>query len=231
MDTAVKQTPIDDIARAAGAAFEEEAGWRVVRGFGQDEAGVQAARRGVALADCSARGKVLVEGAEAMSVVQEAWGVAELEVGRGAPIDGGHVYRLRDDGCFLSVEPAMATEAARRAEAAAQTAETLAVVTDVTHGRGELWLVGPAARTLLSRLCGLDFHPDVFANHTARESSVAKTKQLIIRRDVGRTPAFALIGGRSLAAYLWETALEAGRDLEVVPVGRAALWRLVEEGA
>lgn len=231
MDRAVKQTPIYELARQAGASFGEAAGWRVVQSFGQDEVGLAAARRGVALADRSARGKVLVEGEAAMDVVREVWGVDEVAVGRGAAIDGGWAYRLRGDRVFLSLDVGGEEGAVRAADASARAVEELVVVTDVTHGRGELWLVGPAAQTLLSRLCGLDFHPEVFTNHTARESSVAKTKQLIIRRDVGRAPAFALIGGRSLAAYLWETALEAGRDLEIVPVGRATLSRLAEEGA
>ncbi|HSM57483.1 MAG TPA: sarcosine oxidase subunit gamma family protein [Candidatus Sulfomarinibacteraceae bacterium] len=231
MNTTIKQTPIYHIAREAGASFGEEAGWRVVLGFGQDEAGLEAARRGVALADCSARGKVLVEGDAAMGVIQGAWDVTELDVGRGTPIGGGHAYRLRDDRYFLSVVVDAVAETVRVAQAQAETVDGLAAVTDVTHGRGELWLIGPAARTLLSRLCGLDLHPGVFPNHTARESSVAKTKQLIIRRDVGRLPAFALIGGRSLAAYLWKTALEAGRDLQLAPVGQAALSQLRQEGA
>ena len=57
----------------------------------------------------------------------------------------------------------------------------------------------------------------------AKQSSVAKTTQLIIRRDLGEQPAYALIGGRSLAAYLWQTIMEAGQDLDIQPVGNAVL--------
>ena len=99
----------------------------------------------------------------------------------------------------------------------------LITVTDVTHGSAELWLIGPNSAELLSRLCGLDFHDSQFPSGTAKQSSVAKTTQLIIRRDLGEQPAYALIGGRSLAAYLWQTIMEAGQDLDIQPVGNAVL--------
>ncbi|MCP5095608.1 MAG: hypothetical protein GY943_08660, partial [Chloroflexi bacterium] len=62
-----------------------------------------------------------------------------------------------------------------------------------------------------------------FPNGMAKQSSVAKTTQIIIRRDLGNMPAYALIGGRSLAVYLWQTILEAGQDLGIQPVGLEAL--------
>jgi heterotetrameric sarcosine oxidase gamma subunit len=99
----------------------------------------------------------------------------------------------------------------------------LITVTDVTHGNAELWLIGPNSAELLSRLCGLDFHDSQFPNGTAKQSSLAKTTQLIIRRDLGDVPTYALIGGRSLAAYLWQTILEAGQDWGIQPTGLAAL--------
>ena len=78
----------------------------------------------------------------------------------------------------------------------------------------------------------MDLHPKAFPNNSAKQSSVAKTSQLIIRSDrvsaSGATTvtAYTLIGARSLAAYLWETVLEAGRDLGIAPIGQAALEQL-----
>jgi sarcosine oxidase gamma subunit len=68
-------------------------------------------------------------------------------------------------------------------------------------------------------LCGLDFHPAAFPKGSAKQSSVAKTTQLVVCHDLAETAAYSIIGGRSLAAYLWETILVAGRDLGVRPVG------------
>ena len=99
-------------------------------------------------------------------------------------------------------------------------------ITDVTHGRFELRLLGPAAGNLLSRVCGLDFHETRFAQGHVAQTSVAKTHQLIIRADVANLPAYRLIGGRALGAYVWDTLMEAGRDLQLSPIGWLGLQRL-----
>ena len=86
-------------------------------------------------------------------------------------------------------------------------------VTDVTHGRAQLRLSGPRAAELLSHMCALDCHPDHFPDGTARQTSVAKTTQLAIRDDVDGVLSYALVGARSLGAYLWATIQEAARGL------------------
>ena len=55
---------------------------------------------------------------------------------------------------------------------------------------------------------------------------MAKTAQLIIRRDRNELPAYAVIGARSFGTYLWQTILEAGADLGLEPMGQAALNQL-----
>lgn len=222
MNEPTKRTPIYDLARDRGASFTDVAGWQMPHSFTEE----QGAPEGVGLADRSARGKVLVEGASAEAVLRRAWDVPQLGVNRGAPFSLGHVYCLRRDRFYLSAAPGAEDEIVDNTEGAVQDDDGLVTVTDVTHGRAELWLVGPAASELLSRLCGLDFHPHRFPDLTARESSVAKTAQLVIRSDRGRWPAYAVIGPRSLGAYLWETIVEAGRDLKLVLLGEALLQEL-----
>lgn len=89
-------------------------------------------------------------------------------------------------------------------------------------------LIGPHSGELLSRLGGLDFHREQFPNLTAKQSSVAKTRQLILRQDLGKHLAFSLVGDRSLATYLWRTIIEAGQDLNIAPIGQSAMVRLGE---
>lgn len=224
-----KQTPIFATAEAAGAAFTEEAGWQIVDAFGGVEDEVAAARHTVALADRSGNGKILVEGQGATGALQAAWDTPSLAIGEGAPLDAAAVYRLRDDLYFVSTPPGEEKTHLTALEGAAQESGGQVTVTDVTHGRSELHLIGPRAAELLSRLCGLDFHTAQFPDGAAKQSRVAKTNQIIIRRDlngISPLPVYALIGGRSLAAYLWDTILEAGRDLSATPVGRSALKQL-----
>jgi heterotetrameric sarcosine oxidase gamma subunit len=109
----------------------------------------------------------------------------------------------------------------------AQAATSLITVTEVTHANAELWLIGPHSAELLGRLCSLDFYASQFPNGAAKQSSVAKTTQLIIRQDRGGLPAYALIGPRSLASYLWQTVFEAGKDLGLQLMGNIAFEQLL----
>lgn len=224
-----KLTPIFATAQAAGAAFTENGGWQIPDAFGDTEVEVATARHALALVDRSANGKILIEGQGATATLATAWETPPLAIGEGTAVDRSSVYRLRDDLYFVSTPPGDGEAAVSALKPAAKERAGQVTVTDVTHGRSELHLIGPRSAELLSRLCGLDFHPAHFPNRTAKQSRVAKTNQIIIRRDLEGTPAlhaYALIGGRSLATYLWETILEAGRDLSITPAGHAALIQL-----
>jgi sarcosine oxidase subunit alpha len=225
-EQAVKRTPIFELAQRQGASFAEVDGWLVVERFGDDRPVTPGESAPLALVDCSARAKVLVEGASAASVIERAWQVSAPAINRGQRLPEGVVCCLRQDRYFLSGPPGAGRQFMATVEAAAQEDDGLLTVTGVTHGRAELWLLGNEARELLSRLCGLDLHPQIFPDLTARETSVAKTKQLLIRADLGGQPAYALVGARSLGAYLWQTVVAAGHDMDLQLRGEAWLRRL-----
>ncbi|MCP4167432.1 MAG: hypothetical protein GY759_16305 [Chloroflexi bacterium] len=125
----------------------------------------------------------------------------ELDIGEGAEVEHGMLYRLRKDRHFIHTAPA--------AEEGAMAAITR--------------LIGPQSADLLSRLCGLDFDSYQFPDRNARQSSVAKTRQHILHHDMGDLLAYSLIGARSLGAYLWDTISMAGRELGILPAGAEAL--------
>jgi sarcosine oxidase subunit alpha len=184
------------------------------------ESEITAARSHVALADVSDRGKIFVEGQTAESILSLP---KSLAVGEGLEQNGRTIYRLRADQFFVSTTADAVELVTAELTAAAQNATGLVTVTDVTHGRSQLLVVGPNAAVLLGRLCGLDFHDSQFPNLAARQSSVAKTRQLILRQDYGSLRLYSLIGSRSLAAYLWKVTLEAGRDLSIIPIGQETI--------
>lgn len=228
-----KYSPISTIAQESGVEFVIQDGWQVPRVFSTVDKEVVAGRETVALADSSANGKIRMEGETAERVLQRVWNVSKLDIGAGAEVGSSQVFRLRDDLFFIRTSPGGEKEALNSLAQSDQGFDELVSVTDITHGRSEILLIGPNSAELLSRLCGLDFHPSKFPNLAAKQSSVAKIRQLILRRDLitsdlitgnlAELPAYALVGDRSLAAYLWETILEAGRDLNIMPMGQAAL--------
>lgn len=223
-DYPLKYTPLYETTQALGAQFVETAAWHIPALFTTADAEVAVARRGVALADLSAKGKIIVQGQQAERLLLETLALpAGLEIGQGRIVAGVALYRLRADRYFINTPPGAAAETVQTLNLVAGMDDQLFTVTDVTHGRFQLQLIGPQSGTLLSLLCGLDFHEAAFANMTARQSSVAKTTQLIIRHDAGDLPAYSLTGARSLAAYLWQTMMEAGRSLDMVPIGQEAL--------
>ena len=214
---AQRLSPLHAVAGKAGAQFAPCEGWQVAQAYTAVEEEVALAQGGIGLADETARGRVLIEGREAAALL----GV-ELGLGGGAVLGKGRVFRLRPDLFFISTPPGGEKEVLEGLRS--QVASRHLTLTDLSHARAELWLVGPAGPAVLSQLCGLDLSR--FPDGEARQSSVAKTAQLILRRDLDGLPVFSLIGARSLGAYLWEALLEAGRAQGIAPLGQAALRAL-----
>ncbi|MCP4424358.1 MAG: aminomethyl transferase family protein [Chloroflexi bacterium] len=219
----VKHSPLFEYAKQKQAQFDDWQGWQVAKSYGSVDEETAVLTAHVTLSDQSHNGKIRIEGKTAGAMLQ----ADELAIGEGKAVDYGRIYRLRRDLFFVSVEEDVAEVNVSLARQASDIPD-LITVTDVTHGNAELWLIGPKSAELLSRLCGLDFDDSAFPNGVAKQTSVAKITQLIIRRDLGDAPAFALIGGRSIAAYLWQTILEAGENLDIQPVGNTAIAKLGE---
>ena len=223
--TPIKLTSLYSIAQRLGATFTEQREWCIPEVYTTLEAEVAAACERIALADEMPNGKLLVEGDQAESVLMDAFNLGSLKINEGR--DG--IYRLRNDLFFISMPPGREVSAEKKlTTASAAASEQFVTVTDVTHGRVEIRVIGPDSQALLSKVCGLDFHPSAFPNETAKQSSLAKTTQLIIRRDIGELPTFSIIGTQSLGPYVWDTMMEAGKEFGIVPIGRATLLALTE---
>lgn len=222
MKTPTQRSPLFQPARDAGAEFAETGGWEVVQRYPAEnpELDLFATGRGVAIADESANGKLMVEGNRAAAFLSRVLGIPAFATGDGISSPQGAVYRLRADQFLLHTFPGTAQAVEVELNARMREMDGVMIVTDITHGRSEMLLLGPDCPLLLSRLCGLNFDGDHYPAGTARQSSVAKTRQIIIREDIGLYPAFRLIGARSLATYLWQTILEAGQDLGIIPIGK-----------
>lgn len=222
--TPVKLTPLHSITQRLGATFTEGQGWRIPEVYTTPEDEITAACERIALADETPNGKLLLEGAEAESVLMDALDLDSLKINEGR--EG--IYRLRSDLFFISTPPGKEVSTQRKLTASSTASDQFVTITDVTHGRAEIRVIGSASQEILSKVCGLDFHPSAFPNETAKQSSLAKTTQLIIRCDIGELSAFSIIGAQSLGPYVWDTLMEAGREFGVVPIGSVALAKLIE---
>jgi len=226
MNSAQKQTSLYHTTQGLKAQFTVQAGWQVPNLYSSVQDELRIATRKVGIADMSPVDKLQVEGEAATAVIKRALGVPELAIGQvHEASEKVAVSRLRRDMFLLMVMAGHGAETASQLREATEGNE-LVTVSNVTHGRSVIALFGPYSDELLSKLCGLDFHESAFPNLTVKQSSVAKTRQAIIRHDTNGTQTYLLVGGRSLSAYLWGVIMEAGEEYGVAPVGSAAIQAL-----
>lgn len=214
----IKLSPVHDAALQMGAVVVAESGWLVPSHYAKPMTALPT----IALLDESPYGKITIHGRAGAQAVAALGLTAPTAIGRGLAANGVAVYRLRADQLFVSVPPGQEEEIC--AALSAVEASERVTITDITHGRAQLRLAGAPAADLLSRLCGLDLSPRYAPNHSAHQTSVAKTTQLVIRSDLPNDVlSYVLVGARSLGEYLWRSLLAAGGDLGLHPIGRADL--------
>lgn len=214
---------------ARSATWVEREGWRIAETFTSVEAEAAAVRHSVGLSDLSARGKVLVQGREAVPALQKALGSAPSQPGKVVTTEGdGLLACLTREEWYLTTPVGGEARALERVTAAVAAAGVYAHVTDLTHANGALMLAGPQSGAVLAKLCGLDFHPSKFGNHTAAPSGLAKVSALVIRDDLssGTVPAYQIHVNRSETDYLWMAVFDAAGEFGVQAVGFAALEAL-----
>lgn len=221
-----RNTPL--YAKLASNGPDIEAGdWRTVATVSGDSEEQRALRQRGVIVDISPLDRIRIEGTDAASLVSASWEGIRLDIGSGTQIAGGSVYRVRRDLYVVVALSGHGPAIAERLAEHKENATGLFTITDIGDGQSQIWLAGPAVPSVLGRLCALDFHDAFFPHLACRATEVAKTTQLILREDrflkgTESVPAYSVIGDRSLAVYLWETALAAGHDIGLIPAG----WRL-----
>lgn len=193
----MNRTPLHTHLGRAGAEFETQNDWYVAvlepRGL----------EHGVSLMDASYRTRYRVEGPAAAKALKSA----KMKPGQSKSAKLGQIACSRGD--LFWVLGATGVPKAPKSG--------LVAIDEVTHGTSEIWVAGPEARALMRRVCGLDFQDKSFPDGAFKTSSVAKTVQQILRRDLDGVPCFVLVGEASLATYLWDILTEAGSDLNILP--------------
>ena len=227
----IKLTPLHSVFQQRNVQLIEHQGWKVSQVYTTLEAELAAAQQRVAVADVSSNGKIIVQGNQAHAFLTVVLDLPAVDINEGTLVMDVGVYRLRNDIFFISTLPGKEEIIKEILVAATQKSDQFITITDVTHGRSEILVIGPSSPELLSKLCGLDFHPSIFPDMAAKQSSFAKTSQLIIRRDIVGLVAFSIIGARSLGEYLWSTIIEAGREWDITLLGQSALNTLQEQSS
>ncbi len=256
----VRRSPVYDRLKAKGACFGSKMGWERANWFatGGAPAGMEyswrrgtwfaraaeehrAAREAVAVFDQTSFSKFLLRGRDAENVLQRmcANDVA-VEAGRvvytGMLNDrGGYesdltVTRLSGDAYFIVSGSSHTTRdldwMRRNIPPEAQ-----ASVTDVTSAYAVFGVMGPRARTLLTRLSGAGFGNGAFPFATMREVGIGRATVRALRVTYVGELGWELYVPVEFAPSVYDDLLDAGADLELRDAGYYALESLrMEKG-
>ena len=91
-------------------------------------------------------------------------------------------------------------------------------------------VTGEQAPGMFAKICGVDLRRHRFATGAIAQTSVAKMSAIVIRADLGGTPAFHLLADSASALYLWTCVRDAMAEFDGGPVGWSALRQLAGGG-
>ena len=214
-----------------GAVMDDADGWQLPRHYGDGSQEARRLRETVGVSDVSPLGKVRVVGAEASRAVAALVPAAEHQgVNSVAEADstlerGGKLLavRLTTDE-YLILSPAGVAPSVVEALRSAGTARAHSV--DVTSGLCGIAIVGPATHELMSRVTEIDTSPRALPDLGCVQTRLADVQALLLRRDVNGIAMYQLYAGREFGEYLWESVVEAAKEVGGGPVGTEALLGL-----
>ena len=167
------------------------------------------------LADLTGAPVVLIQG-DAGEVLAEQFPDLPEQPGSLVDIPGGVLARLTPHEFYLfGLSVGAELPGTRALNDRLIAAGSAAHATDFSHGRALLKLAGPAADEMLSKICGLDFYDLSFPTRQVKQTSAAKIKTLIVRRDEGSTLVYHLHVNRPFAQYFWDIVWDAGQEFGI----------------
>lgn len=214
-------SPVHDRLQDLDAKFTLQASWQIPEVYTTPAEETAALRDDIGLADISARGKLMIKGSVADSLIAAHFGESPTKQGDVIEVKSSQllVAKLTTDEFLILTPPGVEQEIATSLESDIASQNTFVSVIDQTSGLVGLLIAGPKSTETMRKLCALDFNPIDFSNLHVAQSSFAKVRATIIRHDQGNLPIFELYADRSNGGYLWDTILDAGKELGIRPVG------------
>ncbi len=91
-------------------------------------------------------------------------------------------------------------------------------------------LTGECSPEMLSKVCGVDTRLHKFSDGAIAQTSVARINGILIRNDLGTTPAFYVLADSASADFLWPCLIDALQEFDGAPIGLETLRMLSSPG-
>lgn len=230
----VRYSPMQPWHERHGATPLVAGQWIRPEHYGDPAAEVTAVRTGVGIIDVTPIGKLDLHGPDVPRLLNllyvNKW--SKLGIGRvrygvmcaedGVVMDDGVTGRLGEDHYLMSTTSSGAATVWEWVENWLQTAhpEWQVHVTPVTTAYASINIAGPRSRELLARLTDVDLDPDAFGYMNVRTGTVAGVEECVLWR-IGFTGelSYEIHVPASYGLHVWESLMDAGRDLGVSPFG------------
>lgn len=226
-----RRSPVYRELAAAGARFVELCGGAVAEGFAAGaEAEARAARR-LALADLSLLPCLGFRGREALDWLRrQGVDVGDRDNRAYRQPDGALAARLApDEALVVDVVGAVAGDSGlceRLAGAASIDEEVEAFPVPRGEGYFRFLVSGDRAAAMFAKVCGVDLRPDRFPPLAVARTSMARTSVVVVRDDLGATPAYHVLGDAASASYMLACLRDAMAEFDGALAGLGAVRRL-----
>ena len=226
-DRVLARSPMERLAREAGAQFAPREGWNVALSHAEPTTELERLLDTVGFADRSSLAKLELQATPEVlaQIVAQASDGLVLEPGLAARSPGIWWCPVTPARVLVLGEPGAAAALRGTVAQAARDTSSSATVVDVTCGLAALSLLGPSAAELLARFCAIDVRPAVTPPTGFRPGSVARTPGYLL---VEAENQLLLLVGWALGEYLWQVVADAAAHLGGGPVGAEALARHLE---
>jgi sarcosine oxidase subunit gamma len=227
-DDLLRRSPVYRELAAAGASFVEANGGAIAEGFGPNiDAEIAVAKR-LALADLSLLPHFGFKGRETVDWLRsQGVDVGDQDNLAYRQMDGALAAKLAPREVLLVSDVAGSSDVCHRLADTASIDEEIEAF-PVPRGDGYFWFLvsGAHAGAMFAKICGVDLRPEKIPQLEIAQTSVARMNVVIIRDNLGDTPAYHVLGDVASASYLWTCLRDAMEEFGGDLIGHRAVRNL-----
>jgi len=226
---ALKRTALNATHRASGAKMVDYCGWDMPVEYSGITREHLAVRTAAGLFDVSHMGEIEVRGPQALALLQHVTSndvsrlqdyqahYSALMLPKGSAIDDCVVHRFAPDHYFLCVN---AANTDKDFDWIVQCNSFGAEVRNVSAEYGQIALQGPRAVEILAKLT--DAHPGDLKYYWFRRARCSGVDGILARTGYTGEDGFEFYFPPASSAQLWNSLLDAGKGVGLIPAGLGA---------